>query len=469
VTWEVDLPGAAAGSMPVERGDTMSGLYGAPALPTIPTDPLTQTVTSAVHVYTDAASHAETDRAVLQTLRRCGVSGDPAVRALVVVDQLLEALRRADVISRVKISVIADPNTVRVEFVFAHQVGVAFPMRRSLSRQVSGLIDANSRRWAIVREGRRTSLWAEIDRRRRTRAARRTSSALSTRPGTAFDVDDIEPIAVLLELSERLSVARDALEVHRVVKQLMHVHLGATFTGIALRSGATMRFLAHDPVPAEASARWGALPVTANNPVAAACRENTPYLHNDPAAAEAEFPGLRAEMQAAGTQSAASLPLVVGGRTVGTLVVTWTRPRRLTALGPFLRIVAGHVAQATYRVSSTVRPVAPPVSEPVERVVAPAASHQEVGPVRLDLVSRLAHVRWRQEPIRLTGREFELLLYLMRHPGVAHDRHALLREVWGIEFAAGTSVVDVTVSRLRRKLGIDDIVTVKDRGYLFRV
>jgi two-component system alkaline phosphatase synthesis response regulator PhoP len=78
-------------------------------------------------------------------------------------------------------------------------------------------------------------------------------------------------------------------------------------------------------------------------------------------------------------------------------------------------------------------------------------------------------VRWRQEPIRLTGREFELLLYLMRHPGVAHDRHALLREVWGIEFAAGTSVVDVTVSRLRRKLGIDDIVTVKDRGYLFRV
>jgi hypothetical protein len=447
----------------------MSGPHAAHALPTIPTDPLTQTVTSAIHVFTDAASHADTDHAVLQTLRRCGVSGEAAVRALVVVDQFYDALRRADVISRVKVSVIADPGTVRVEFVFAHQVGVPFPLRRSLSRQMSGLIDANARRWAIVREGRRTSMWAEIDRLRRTRAGRHPAGPAETRPGSAFDVDDIEPIAVLLELSERLGVARDALEVHRVVKQLMHVQLGATFTGIALRSGATLRFLAHDPVPAESYVRWGALPVTANNPIAAACRESTTYLHNDPAAADADFPGLRAEMQVSGTQSAASLPLVVGGRTVGTLVITWASPRRLTALGPFLRIVAGHVAQATYRVSTPHRPAPPPVSAPIERVAPVPASHQEVGPVRLDLVSRLAHVRWRPEPVRLTGREFELLLYLMRHPGVAHDRHALLREVWGIEFAAGTSVVDVTVSRLRRKLGIDDLMTVKDRGYLFRV
>ncbi len=68
--------------------------------------------------------------------------------------------------------------------------------------------------------------------------------------------------------------------------------------------------------------------------------------------------------------------------------------------------------------------------------------------------------------MRLTGREFELLLFLGEHVGTVQTRLQTLREVWGIDFRADTSVVDVTVSRLRRKLGAESIVTIRDQGYM---
>ena len=71
--------------------------------------------------------------------------------------------------------------------------------------------------------------------------------------------------------------------------------------------------------------------------------------------------------------------------------------------------------------------------------------------------------------IKLTLREFDLLEYLMRKPGVVFSREALLQSVWGWDFDGGSRTVDVHVQTLRQKLGDDAscIETVRGVGYRF--
>jgi DNA-binding response OmpR family regulator len=70
----------------------------------------------------------------------------------------------------------------------------------------------------------------------------------------------------------------------------------------------------------------------------------------------------------------------------------------------------------------------------------------------------------------LTFKEFELLKYLVQHPGRVFTREQLLQEVWGYDYFGGTRTVDVHVRRLRAKLGADHealIGTVRNVGYRF--
>ena len=55
------------------------------------------------------------------------------------------------------------------------------------------------------------------------------------------------------------------------------------------------------------------------------------------------------------------------------------------------------------------------------------------------------------EPLRLTTRELDLLVFLLRHPGVVHSRADLLTQVWGWDFG-DHSTVTVHVKRLRHKI-----------------
>ncbi|MGZ4459722.1 MAG: response regulator transcription factor [Nocardioidaceae bacterium] len=73
------------------------------------------------------------------------------------------------------------------------------------------------------------------------------------------------------------------------------------------------------------------------------------------------------------------------------------------------------------------------------------------------------------ERLALTGREFDLLRFLVAHPGVAYSRDQLLREVWGWSFG-DQSTVTVHVRRLREKVETDPthpvrLVTVWGVGY----
>ncbi len=76
------------------------------------------------------------------------------------------------------------------------------------------------------------------------------------------------------------------------------------------------------------------------------------------------------------------------------------------------------------------------------------------------------------ETLRLKPKEFELLVFLARHPGMALSRDLLLERVWGWDYGGGSRTVDVHVRWLREKVETDPanperIVTVRGVGYCF--
>jgi two-component system alkaline phosphatase synthesis response regulator PhoP len=87
------------------------------------------------------------------------------------------------------------------------------------------------------------------------------------------------------------------------------------------------------------------------------------------------------------------------------------------------------------------------------------------------------HLRGRQvfkagQEVRLTRKEFDLLRYLVEHPGEVLTRDRLLEEVWGYERFPTTRTVDAHVLRLRQKFEPDPerpayILTVHGQGYRF--
>jgi two-component system OmpR family response regulator len=100
----------------------------------------------------------------------------------------------------------------------------------------------------------------------------------------------------------------------------------------------------------------------------------------------------------------------------------------------------------------------------------PVTTRLTVGDLELDLLTR--RVTRRGTEIPLQNREFQLLEFLMRHAGQVVTRTMLLESVWDYHFDPQTNVIDVHVSRLRRKIdrGFDRplIHTVRGAGYVLR-
>jgi len=71
--------------------------------------------------------------------------------------------------------------------------------------------------------------------------------------------------------------------------------------------------------------------------------------------------------------------------------------------------------------------------------------------------------------VDLTNLEFELFHYLFQRPGEVVLRAALLRDVWGTDYAGGSNVIEVAVGSIRRKLGnrAPSLETVRGMGYRF--
>jgi two-component system OmpR family response regulator len=101
---------------------------------------------------------------------------------------------------------------------------------------------------------------------------------------------------------------------------------------------------------------------------------------------------------------------------------------------------------------------------------APVETTLRVADLEMDLLKRTVQRDGR--PIELKTREFQLLEYLMRHPGRVVTRTMILESVWDYHFDPQTNVIDVHISRLRQKVdkGFDAplIRTVRGAGYSIR-
>lgn len=76
-------------------------------------------------------------------------------------------------------------------------------------------------------------------------------------------------------------------------------------------------------------------------------------------------------------------------------------------------------------------------------------------------------VKFRGQDIVLARKEFELLALLASKPGRVFLRHEILSQVWGSDVIVGDRTIDVHIRKIRQKLDIDCIKTVKGVGYKF--
>ncbi|OBF10101.1 response regulator transcription factor [Mycobacterium sp. 852002-10029_SCH5224772] len=99
----------------------------------------------------------------------------------------------------------------------------------------------------------------------------------------------------------------------------------------------------------------------------------------------------------------------------------------------------------------------------------PTAETLIVGDLRVDTASR--EVTRGDTPVSLSSTEFELLRFFMRNPRRALSRTEILDRVWNYDFAGRTSIVDLYISYLRKKIdaGREPMIhTVRGVGYMLR-
>ena len=87
-------------------------------------------------------------------------------------------------------------------------------------------------------------------------------------------------------------------------------------------------------------------------------------------------------------------------------------------------------------------------------------------------INKLAHeVKINDEPLMLSPKEFELLVYLSDNIGIALSRDIILDNVWGIDYYGDLRIVDTNIKRLREKLASKSnyIITVRGSGYKFEI
>lgn len=90
--------------------------------------------------------------------------------------------------------------------------------------------------------------------------------------------------------------------------------------------------------------------------------------------------------------------------------------------------------------------------------------------MRLDLNLQLAQVldceNW--VVLQLTGKEFQILKFLLENRDQTLSRDRILDKVWGVGTFIGDRVVDTHISSLRKKLGSQSVYLINLRGFGYR-
>jgi two-component system OmpR family response regulator len=91
------------------------------------------------------------------------------------------------------------------------------------------------------------------------------------------------------------------------------------------------------------------------------------------------------------------------------------------------------------------------------------SSDIECGPLRID--TRAARVTVNGNPVKLTSLEYRLLAYLGHHKGRVVSRTELVEHLYDQDFDRDSNTIEVFVGRLRKKLGVNVIQTMRGLGY----
>jgi two-component system alkaline phosphatase synthesis response regulator PhoP len=92
-----------------------------------------------------------------------------------------------------------------------------------------------------------------------------------------------------------------------------------------------------------------------------------------------------------------------------------------------------------------------------------------VGNIYIDPVQFIVKIEGVEDDIILAKKEFELLYLLASKPGRVFLRNEILSQVWGSDVIVGDRTIDVHIRKIRQKLNIDCITTVKGVGYKFEL
>lgn len=103
----------------------------------------------------------------------------------------------------------------------------------------------------------------------------------------------------------------------------------------------------------------------------------------------------------------------------------------------------------------------------IRRASGHASSEIVCGPVILD--TKTARVTVNDTMVKLTSLEFALLSYLMHHQGEIVSRTDLTEHLYDQDFDKDSNTIEVFVGRLRKKLGVDVIETIRGMGYRLKV
>lgn len=99
----------------------------------------------------------------------------------------------------------------------------------------------------------------------------------------------------------------------------------------------------------------------------------------------------------------------------------------------------------------------------VRRAAGHASNELQCGPVRIDV--KASRVSVDGNPVKLTSHEYKVLEYLMHHTGKVISRTELTEHLYDQDFDRDSNTIEVFVGRLRKKLGVDVIETVRGLGY----
>ncbi|HAO47084.1 MAG TPA: DNA-binding response regulator [Chitinophagaceae bacterium] len=91
----------------------------------------------------------------------------------------------------------------------------------------------------------------------------------------------------------------------------------------------------------------------------------------------------------------------------------------------------------------------------------------QIGDLQIDREKYM--VNYQGNDIILARKEFELLALLASKPGKVFLRNEILNQVWGTEVIVGDRTIDVHIRKIRQKLNLDCITTVKGVGYKFEI